>query len=240
MVLALVLGASGVAAIVAYGLAGFALAGIVRQFAVGTRARRTAYREVWPVATARAVRANPRLYGGLVVHVGVVFIAVALAASSTASTRRELRLSEGESATVRDVTVTYLGRDVDRNDQKTTVKARIRLERDDDELGVYAPAISTFPGTNQGIGTPSVRTGALRDVYLTLISAPSEKDRVTIAVAINPMIVWLWIGGGVMALGTVLALLPNLRRRRPGTATAGEPLLREPSGAPRDRAEVLA
>jgi cytochrome c-type biogenesis protein CcmF len=186
------------------------------------------------------VRANPRLYGGLVVHVGVVFIAVALAASSTASTRRELRLSEGESATVRDVTVTYLGRDVDRNDQKTTVKARIRLERDGDELGVYAPAISTFPGTNQGIGTPSVRTGALRDVYLTLISAPSEKDRVTIAVAINPMIVWLWIGGGVMALGTVLALLPNLRRRRPGTATAGEPLLREPSGAPRDRAEVLA
>jgi cytochrome c-type biogenesis protein CcmF len=240
MVLALALGASGVAAIVAYGLAGFALAGIVRQFAVGTRARRTAYREARPVAAARAVRANPRLYGGLVVHVGVVFIAVALAASSTASTRRELRLSEGESATVRDVTVTYLGRDVDRSDQKTTVKARIRLERDGDELGVYAPAISTFPGTNQGIGTPSVRTGALRDVYLTLISAPSERDRVTIAVAINPMIVWLWIGGGVMALGTALALLPNLRRRRPGTTTAGEPVVGEPSDASRDREEALA
>jgi cytochrome c-type biogenesis protein CcmF len=240
MVLALLLGARGAAAIVAYGLAGFALAGIVRQFAVATRARRAAHGEAWPLATARAVRANPRLYGGLVVHVGVVFIAVALAASSTASTRRELRLSEGQSATVRDVTVTYLGRDVDRSDQKTTVKARIRLERDGDELGVYAPAISTFPGTNQGIGTPSVRTGALRDVYLTLISAPSEQDRVTIAVAINPMIVWLWIGGGVMALGTVLALLPSLRRRRPGAKATDEPVAGEPSDASRERAEALA
>jgi len=240
MVVALLLGATGVFAIVAYGLAGFALAGIVRQFTIGARARRAAHHEAWPVAIARAVRANPRLYGGLVVHVGVIFIAVALAASSTASTRRELRLSKGESATVRDVTVTYLGRDVDRSDQKTTVAARIRLMRGDDELGVYAPAISMFPGTNQGIGTPSVRTGALRDVYLTLISAPSEKDRVTIAVAINPMIVWLWIGGGVMALGTVLALVPALRRRRPGTTPIDEPAATEPPDDTRDREKVLA
>jgi cytochrome c-type biogenesis protein CcmF len=141
---------------------------------------------------------------------------------------------------VRDVTVTYLGRTVDRSEQKTTVKARIRIERGDDELGVYAPAISTFPGTNQGIGTPSVRTGALRDVYLTLISAPSERDRVTIAVALNPMIVWLWIGGGVMAVGTVLALLPTLRRRRRGPAPVPEPLVVEPAEGAQDRAGVLA
>jgi hypothetical protein len=32
-------------------------------------------------------------------------------------------------------------------------------------------------------------------------------------VRINPMIVWLWIGGGFMALGTILALAPRLRRR---------------------------
>jgi hypothetical protein len=28
------------------------------------------------------------------------------------------------------------------------------------------------------------------------------------------MIVWLWIGGGVIVLGTALALVPGTRRRR--------------------------
>jgi cytochrome c biogenesis factor len=37
---------------------------------------------------------------------------------------------------------------------------------------------------------------------------------------VNPMVLWLWIGGGVMALGTIVALLPV--RRRAGDA--GDPL----------------
>jgi cytochrome c-type biogenesis protein CcmF len=39
---------------------------------------------------------------------------------------------------------------------------------------------------------------------------------------VNPMILWLWIGGGVMALGTILALAPRLRRR-PRTEVGAEP-----------------
>ncbi|MGH9050383.1 MAG: heme lyase CcmF/NrfE family subunit [Acidimicrobiia bacterium] len=201
---AVVLGARELAQVLTFGLAAFALAGIARQFWVGGRAH----------GPIRAVRSNPRLYGGLVVHVGVVLIAVALAASSSYSTKREVRLREGESATVRDYTVTYLDSDFERSDQKTTVSARVSVERGGDELGVYAPAISSFPNSTQGIGTPSVRTGLREDVYLTLVSSPNERGRVTLGVAVNPLVLWLWIGGGVMALGTLMALAPSLRRAR--------------------------
>jgi cytochrome c-type biogenesis protein CcmF len=204
MAAAVALGARELAQVLTFGLAAFALAGIARQFWVGRRAH----------GFVRAVRSNPRLYGGLVVHVGVVLIAVALAASSSYSTRREVRLREGESATVRDYTVTYLDSDFDRSDQKTTVSARVRVERGSDDLGVYAPAISSFPNSTQGIGTPSVRTGLREDVYLTLVSSPNERGRITLGVAVNPLVLWLWIGGGVMALGTLIALAPSLRRPR--------------------------
>ena len=200
---AVVVGARELAQVLTFGLAAFALAGIARQFWVGGRAH----------GPIRAVRSNPRLYGGLVVHVGVVLIAVALAASSSYSTKREVRLREGQSATVRDYTVTYLDSSFERSDQKTTVSARVRVERGDDGLGVYAPAISSFPNSTQGIGTPSVRTGLREDVYLTLVSSPNERGRVTLGVAVNPLVLWLWIGGAVMALGTVIALAPSLRRR---------------------------
>jgi cytochrome c-type biogenesis protein CcmF len=223
MVIAVAFGTRDVTALLAFGLAAFALAGIARQFVIGIRGRRQATGGAWATASVRTVRGNPRLYGGLVVHTGVVLIALALASSSAFSTRREVRLRRGESATVSGYTVTYLGASEKRSAQKVTVKARVRIEHDGDDLGVYAPSISSFPGTTQGIGTPSVKTGILRDVYLTLISSPSERGRITIGVGINPMVVWLWTGGGVIAIGTLLALSPSLRRRPLGSPAKTAP-----------------
>jgi cytochrome c-type biogenesis protein CcmF len=226
LVVCLVLGATGVAQVLTFSLAAFAFASIARTVAIGVRARRRAHHEAVPLATARMVRANPRLYGGLTVHIGVVVIAAALAASSGYVTRREVRLAPGQTATVRDYDVTYLGSATERTGQKTSVKARVRLERNGDDLGVYTPAISTFPNSTSGIGTPSVRTGLVQDVYLTLVSSPTETGQVALRVQVNPMVLWLWIGGAVMAFGTALALLPARRRR---VAVAPEPLpLSEP------------
>jgi cytochrome c-type biogenesis protein CcmF len=74
-----------------------------------------------------------------------------------------------------------------------------------------------------------VRTGVLRDVYLTLVSSPNDRGRVTLGVAVNPMIVWIWIGGGVIAFGTAVALVPMLGRRRGAPAADGEPEARFPA-----------
>ena len=61
-----------------------------------------------------------------------------------------------------------------------------------------------------------MKTGPTRDIYLTLEGSPQVGDTTaTIKVAIKPMVVWLWIGGGLMAFGTVLAAFPGRRRRRP-------------------------
>jgi cytochrome c-type biogenesis protein CcmF len=176
------------------------------------RARRTAHAEAVPTAVVNTVRGNPRLYGGLIVHTGVVIIAIALGVSSGYATRREVSLQAGESATVAGYRVTYLGRTIDASAQKTTISARVRIQQGGRTLGVYTPAISSFPNSDGGIGTPSVHTGILRDVYLTLVSSPTS-GRVSLGVAVNPLVVWLWLGGLVMALGTGVALVPTRRRR---------------------------
>jgi cytochrome c-type biogenesis protein CcmF len=219
MVVAVAFGARDVAEVLAYGLGAFATAGIVRQFYLGMRGRRRALGESGPRALGRAARSNPRLYGGLVVHFGVVLIAVALAASSAHGTSRTVRLRVNEAATVSGYRFEYVGATTERSGQKTTVSAGIHIEKGARDLGVYAPAVSTYPNSTEGIGTPSVRTGLREDIYLTLVSSPNEQGRITLGVRINSMILWLWVGGAVMALGTVLALAPSLRRR-PRRATA--------------------
>jgi cytochrome c-type biogenesis protein CcmF len=64
------------------------------------------------------------------------------------------------------------------------------------------------------IGTPSVKTSFVKDIYLTLEPPVRvSSDAAKIKVFIKPMIMWLWIGGGLMALGTFLSAFPGKRRR---------------------------
>ena len=150
MLAAVMLGARGLAEVLAYGLGAFATAGIVRQFVLGIRGRRRALGESRAVALGRATRSNPRLYGGLVVHFGVVLIAVVLAASSAYGANRDVKLRRGQSATVSGYTLTYLGSHTARSDQKVTVSADVRVAKGDRVLGTYSPAISTYPEQHRG------------------------------------------------------------------------------------------
>ncbi|MBI2169969.1 MAG: heme lyase CcmF/NrfE family subunit [Actinobacteria bacterium] len=217
-------GARGVAQILAFGLGAFAVGGIVRQVVTAVRSRMRADGS-GPARALRDVTAgNRRLYGGLIVHVGVVIVAVALAASQGYGVKREFRLSKGESATLNGYRLTFVGRQVTETPQKRTVAARVEVARGGDVLGVYEPAVQIFPNATQAIGTPSVRTGLAEDLYLTLVSSPTDTEEVTIGAAVNPMVLWLWIGGGVMALGTAAAVWPTRRRRavHPGDGASRE------------------
>jgi cytochrome c-type biogenesis protein CcmF len=205
--------------VLAFGLAAFALGVIFRETATAVAGRRRADGCGPATAAWRVLRANPRRYGGLVVHLGVVSVAVGLVASSAFATGTEARLRVGESATLGRYEVTYLGARRSVTPQRTTISANLAVRRSGRDLGTRAPAISTFPNSTMGIGTPSVRTGLREDLYLTLISTPNDLRRVTVGIAVKPMVLWIWVGGAVMAAGTLLALTPA--RRRPVRAAPG-------------------
>lgn len=138
MAAAALVGLRGLTPLLALGLGTFAVAGVVRQFAVGARAHwRVA--GSWGRAVAAATAANRRLYGGLVVHVGVVIFALAFTMSSAFATGREVRLEPGSSTAVRNYQLTYLGSGTRSSAQKTSLVARVRVERDGRTLGVYEP-----------------------------------------------------------------------------------------------------
>ncbi|HVW33461.1 MAG TPA: cytochrome c-type biogenesis CcmF C-terminal domain-containing protein, partial [Acidimicrobiia bacterium] len=219
------LGVRGVAELIAFGLGAFALAGIARQYYLGVASTRRTGSVGWAGALRRTVAGNRRLYGGLIVHAAVVIIAVALAASMGYTTKREAHLAVGEKATLQGYRFTYLGTRQHTTGQKNTIQARVKVQRGSKTLGVYAPALSIFPNSPNAIGTPSVRTGILRDVYLTLVSSPDDTGRVTIGVQVGPLVAWLWLGAGVLVFGTVIAIWPSrrLRRRRVETGTTAEP-----------------
>jgi len=199
-------GLRGLAPLAAFWLGAFAAGSALRQLALSAR------RQGWRGLLGRA-------NGGMVVHLGVVLIAVAFAASHAYGHQHEFRLAPGQSARLAGHEVTYLGSATVRHSNKTSVSARVRI----DGGPVYAPAVQQFPFATQAIGSPSVKTGLRDDIYLTLAAPPDHPGgTAVIGVIVQPLIAWLWIGGGVIAIGTLLAAWPG-RRRRP-TAPVSAPV----------------
>jgi cytochrome c-type biogenesis protein CcmF len=198
LVICVASGVRGLNPLLAFGLGAFAAASAGRQLVLATR--RQGIRGLLG-------RAN----GGMIVHIGVVVVAVAFAASHSFAHRAEVTLKAGESYHVGGHTVTYLGVATVQHDNRQSTEASVRV----DGGKVYRPAISQFVGGGQAIGTPSVRSTARDDVYLTLVGAPQHPgDPAVLGVLVAPLIYWLWVGGGIIAFGTLLAAWPG-RRRRP-------------------------
>jgi cytochrome c-type biogenesis protein CcmF len=192
------LGVRGLNPLLAFGLGAFAAASAGRQLVLATRRQGP---------RGLLGRAN----GGMIVHLGVVVIAVAFAASHSFAHRTEVTLRPGQSQSLAGHTVTYLGIEQVNHPNRQAVEARLRV----DGGKVYRPAISQFNGGGTPVGTPSVRSTPRDDIYLTLIDAPQHPgDPATIGIIVQPLIVWLWIGGAIMAVGTALAAWPG-RRRNP-------------------------
>ena len=210
LVASLALGAYGLAPLLTFTLGGVSGGAALRQVILATR--RQGLRGL-------VGRAN----GGMIVHLGVILIAVALGASNSYSKSQELSLVTG-------VPATFAGHSFElsdvievRDDRSVSVKARVIV----DGNKTYEPAITKYTRIGMNVGTPSVKASLTSDIYLTL-EPPVRQDSNTarIKVFIKPMITWLWIGTMLMAVGTFLAAFPG-RRRRPTDATSAPVLVAE-------------
>jgi cytochrome c-type biogenesis protein CcmF len=201
LVFAVVVGADGWAPLLAFGLAGFAGGAALRQLVLATR------RQGWRGLVGRA-------NGGMIVHIGVILVAVALAASNSFTHSATLTLEQGDvvewgghTFELQSVTET-----TNASQSERALEANLIL----DGGSTLSPAITTYLNIGQDIGTPAVRTGFTKDVYLTLEpGTEAGATTATIRAFVKPMMLWLWTGGLIMALGTLLAAFPGSRRRRP-------------------------
>jgi cytochrome c biogenesis factor len=109
------------------------------------------------------------------------------------------------------------------NDRYSSAAAHIRVDGGKE----YTPSLRQFPNDAQTIGTPSVRTTPVDDVYLSLLTPPADGDAVNVRVIIEPLAAWMWFGGAVMAFGAALAAWPRHRRNPLDPVSAPVPTHRD-------------
>jgi cytochrome c-type biogenesis protein CcmF len=229
---ALAAGLRDLASLATLGLAGFVTTVIAGELVRGMRGRARSRDEAPPVAAWRLVTRNRRRYGGYAVHAGVVVMAVAVAISSSLATDETVTLRPGETATIGPYTLTHDGLVVERlADDPRVIETRAEVAYAGPQAGELATALRDYPNSQAAIATPGVRTSLGEDLYVTLLSSDPETGTVTLHLFVNPLVVWIWIGGAIVAVASVFAAWPD-RRREAATSSARERQLPEPAATP--------
>ncbi len=204
---------------------------LVQEFAGGIRARRAGTDRGVFSALMLLFRKHRRRYGGFVTHIGVLMIFFAFVGNAF-KVEDDITLSVGDSAAIADFTVTFESIETKTESTHVATLAEMTLYRDGERVDSLRPARFDYnnydrmpPGT---AGDPMkvtseiyIRSTPLEDFYVTMINYSSDRDAAAFKIEVFPFTPWLWMGGFVLILGTIICLWPEedpvsaeYRRRR--------------------------
>lgn len=181
----------------------------VQEFWRGAVARRSTTRESWPAALSGLVSRHRQRYGGYLVHIGVVILAAGIAGSTMYQVQRELELAPGESTTLAGYTVRFAGMSEYRLPDAVARTATVRIERGGSVVAEIYPAKLFFRNFEQQPTTHvAIHSTLAEDVYVYL-AGWTTTGAATLHIFVNPMVLWVWLGGLVAILGAIVALWPQ-------------------------------
>jgi len=152
-----------------------------------------------------------RSLGGLVVHVGVAVMALAIVAAGVGRREVVATLRPGETVSLGSYKVTFAAlRDETRPD-RAVVMADASATGPGGSIALE-PSLSLFATSTQAIATPAIAASVGGDLYVTLTDVDRTAGTATLRIGLHPFMSWLWLGGGIAALGGLVAVWPARRR----------------------------
>jgi len=202
------LGVREMFALICFSLCVFVATTIVQEFYRGARVVKARSSASWIASCVDLTLRNTRRYGGYIVHLGMVMIFIGLAGQAfNKEVEKELPIG----STINIGKYELLLQSMDRKQEKNYVADRMIVEvmKDKKPVMMLYPERRNFP-TNQESGTMVAIYSTLReDLYVVYAGMNPQNNLPTIHVFINPLVKWVWWGGMVVVMGTIVALVPN-------------------------------
>ncbi len=192
-----------------FSLCAFVTVTILQEFIRGARVRSRAVGVDLFTALVGLFARSRRRYGGYVIHLGIVLAFLGFAGQGF-QRQQDVPLKPGQQVVMSPYTIHYDTLSVTEDAQKQMVTAHLVVTRDGKPFGDMYPARWFFRGHETEPTTQiALRRTPGEDLYLVLAGYDVQTQAVTIAVHINPLVNWIWMGVGVILMGTIIALLPE-------------------------------
>lgn len=212
-IVALALGVDQWAAVLALWLTALVSCVTVYEFYRGAQARSIStgehlIRAVWAMAAR-----NRRRYGGYVIHLGVVFMALGIIGVEMFQTETQGSLTYGEDIALGPYVMRYDSLDqFSTEDGRVVARATVSLYKNGQPVAELHPRRDYYVRSGQPMTISGVHSTLAGDFYVMLVEWKSiNSEGATFKIYLNPLVNWLWAGGIVFILGTLVAAWPDQR-----------------------------
>ncbi len=186
---------------------------LVFDFVITFRARQRNTREGALRAAVNLLKKNSRRYGGYLVHLGVVLMAVGVVGIEFFQLTTQQTLNVGDKISIGNYTLTL--RNIQTDKESATLQstsAALLVSQQGRSLAVVRPRIDGYLKAGQSVTVPGLYSTLAGDVYVVLTEwQPDNDPAVTLKVFYNPLINWFWLGAILLALGGLIAFHPGKR-----------------------------
>jgi cytochrome c-type biogenesis protein CcmF len=202
-------------ALFAFGLIAFVTATIALEFVRGVWARQRATGEPPWMALCNLFGKNRRRYGGYLVHLAVVLMALGITGEGLYKVERQATVRVDEAIGLGPYQIRFEQLSSEMAVAKERHVATVGVYLGDERVATLHPEYNLHYNVQQFVSEVAIRSTLREDVYVAVAGIAADGSAVTFHVLLNPLMAWLWIGGAVMLLGAAVAFWPGgLRLRR--------------------------
>ncbi|HEX5484197.1 MAG TPA: heme lyase CcmF/NrfE family subunit [Terriglobia bacterium] len=189
-------------------LGAFVAASVLGEFYKGARTRQKSTHETFFVALYNLSARNTRRYGGYIVHLGIVLIFVGLAGLAF-KTHAKTLMQDGDVMRAGNYLLRVDSLNAGDTPNYTYQDAVLTVLKDGKAYATVRPQRRFYKASQQPISHVAIKRTFAQDLYVVLAGQDQGTGKAVIEVFVNPLVVWVWIGGIIMVLGTLIALIPS-------------------------------
>ncbi len=190
----------------------FVAACVLQEFYKGMRTRQQTLGENFARALVNLTLKNTRRYGGYIIHLGIVLIFVGFAGQAFKAEEKAL-MGEGDLLQVKDYLLRCESLSSGDTPNYDYVRASLSVVKAGRALGSVHPEKRLYKASQQPISHVTIRPSLAEDLYVVLADQDPDSGKAVVQVFVNPLVIWVWIGGMVVFLGTLVALIPSRAER---------------------------
>jgi cytochrome c-type biogenesis protein CcmF len=200
-----------------FGLCAFVLGSIVQEYLRGVVVRQKQSGSDMVSSLLGLILAKRRKYGGYVVHLGVAVMFFGFAGKAyeqmVDKTIEKPAMIGGEAGAkfkFDKYELVYERLIHTSDDHKDAVTAQVAIWLDGEKIDTVYPAKWDFhKGEGQATTEVAIKVRYSEDVYVVLTGYDLESNLANLRVYRNPLILWVWLGFIVLAVGTLICLIPQ-------------------------------
>jgi len=193
-----------------FALCAFSATTITQEFLRGAGVRRAATGTDLFTGLVGLFGRSRRRYAGYIVHLGIVVMFLGFAGEGFKQ-EEQLPMKVGQQTTVGPFTVRHDSLRVTADAQKQMVTGHVSVFEDGKLVGEMRPARWYYEKRPDEPTTEvAIRRAPAEDLYIVLTTDfDPATQTVTYAITVNPLVNWIWLGFGILAIGSIISLLPE-------------------------------